>query len=66
MNNLSHQDAVTTNKDWLKTQTKQQQIDIYARVYDMMTYRKAYFGENLTVEEALKKIRENMENKSHG
>lgn len=46
-----------SNKDWMKTQSKQKQIDVYSRVYNLMTYRKAYFGEDITVDQAISTIR---------
>ena len=41
-------------KDWIKQFDTETQKKLYARAYDYMTYRKAYYGDNLTVEDALK------------
>ena len=45
-------------KDWIKQFDAETQKELYARAYDYMSYRKAYYGENLTVEDALKAIKE--------
>lgn len=47
------------NKEWMKKQTKEKQIEIYGKAYDLMTFRKAYHGENLTVDKAITMIKEN-------
>ena len=45
-------------KEWIKQFDAETQKELYARAYDYMSYRKAYYDENLTVEDALKKIAE--------
>ena len=45
-------------KDWIKKFDDKTQKELYARAYDYMSYRKAYYGENLTVEDALKLVKE--------
>ena len=45
-------------KDWIKKFDADTQKELYARAYDYMSYRKAYYDENLTVEDALNKIAE--------
>ena len=44
-------------KDWIKQFDAETQKELYARAYDYMSYRKAYYGENLTVEDSLKEIK---------
>ena len=45
-------------KDWIKQFDAKTQKELYARAYDYMSYRKAYYRDNLTVEDALKIINE--------
>ena len=45
-------------EDWIKQFSDETQKELYARAYDYMSYRKAYYDENLTVENALEKIAE--------
>ena len=45
-------------KDWIKQFDAETQKELYARAYDYMSYRKAYYDENLTVEDALKAVKE--------
>ena len=45
-------------KDWIKQFDAETQKNLYARAYDYMSYRKAYYRDNLTVEDALKAVKE--------
>ena len=45
-------------KDWIKQFDAETQKNIYAIAFHYMSYHKAYFGENMTVEDALKAIKE--------
>ena len=47
-----------TMKDWIKQFDEATQKELYARAYSHMCYRKAYHGENNTVEDALKKMKD--------
>ena len=44
-------------ENWLENMTEDTKRRVYERAYDYMTYRKAYFGENLTVKDAIERIR---------
>ena len=45
-------------KDWIKQFDAETQKKLYARAYDYMSYRQAYYDEDLTVEDALKAVKE--------
>ena len=45
-------------KDWIKQFDEATQKELYAKAYDYMSYRNAYYDENITVEDALKAIKE--------
>ena len=50
-------------KEWIKQFDEETQKELYASAYDYMSYRKAYYNENLTVEDALRKIKNKLQNR---
>ena len=48
--------STNANDEWIKSLTADMQKLIYEEAYDLMAYRKAYYGENLTVDQAITKI----------
>ena len=45
-------------KDWIKQFDEATQKELYAKAYSYMCYQKNFHGENHTIEDALKKIKE--------
>lgn len=52
------------NAELLKKLNEKEKKYLYGITYDYMTYRLAYYNENLTVDEAMTKARENMKARS--